>query len=215
MHVTMMNILIIGAHFDDAELGAGGTAAKLVEDGKNVYKLTLTDNRTSFLQKNINVDYFSSKMQSSLACKELGVHEIVDFDPVECSTLVYNKTIMQRVEKVIYDYNIDTVFIHFGTDMNQDHIAANSICLTAARHCSNILEYQSNGYILDNVFYPTFFVDISNFIEKKKSALNCYSGEHNRFNRLFSTNIERNHIWGYGNEVEYAEGFKIVKFLQK
>ena len=210
----MNNVLIIGAHFDDAELGAGGTAAKLVSEGKKVYKLTLTDNTTKFTQKNINVDYDSSKIQSAEACKVLGITEITDFEPVECSTLAYNKEIMQRVEKVIYDYKIDTVFIHFGTDMNQDHVAASQICITAARHCSNILQYQSNGYILDNVFYPTYFIDISDFVQKKREALACYSGEHDRFNRLFETNIERNHIWGYGNEVEYAEGFKIVKFLQ-
>lgn len=215
MNVTMKNVLIIGAHFDDAELGAGGTAAKLVADGKNVYKLTLTDNKTDFKQKNICVDYDSSRIQSAKACEVLGVHEITDFEPVECSTLAYSKDVMQRVEKVIYDYHIDTVFIHFGTDMNQDHIAASSICVTAARHCSNILEFQSNGYILDNVFYPTYFIDVSDYIEKKREALRCYSGEHDRFNRLFDTNIERNHIWGYGNEVEYAEGFKLVKFLQK
>lgn len=215
MNVTMKNVLIIGAHFDDAELGAGGTAAKLVADGKQVYKLTLTDNATKFTQKNINVDYVSAKLQSGRACKVLGVQEITDFEPVECSALSYNKEIMQRVEKIIYDYAIDTAFIHFGTDMNQDHIAASSICVTAARHCSNILEFQSNGYILDNVFYPTYFVDISMYIEKKRKALSCYSNEHDRFNRLFDTNIERNHIWGYGNEVEYAEGFKLVKFLQR
>ena len=40
-----------------------------------------------------------------------------------------------------------------------------------------------------------------------------YGTEHDRFNRLFSTNIERNHTWGYGNKVEYAEGFHIVKWL--
>lgn len=211
----MKNVLIIGAHFDDAELGAGGTAAKLVAEGKHVYKLTLTDNATNFQQKGINVDFDSSRVQSAKACQILGVIEITDFVPVECSTLNYNKEIMQRVEKVIYDYDIDTVFIHFGTDMNQDHVAASKICITASRHCSNILEYQSNGYILDNVFYPTYFVDISDFVEKKKEALSCYGDEHNRFNRLFSTNIERNHIWGYGNEVDYVEGFKIVKFLQR
>lgn len=211
----MENVLIIGAHFDDAELGAGGTAAKLVSEGKKVFKLTLTDNATNFTQKGIFVNYDSSKNQSAEACRVLGVEEITDFIPVECSTLTYSKTLMQRVEKVIYDYNIDTVFIHFGTDMNQDHVAANQICVTAARHCSNILQFQSNGYILDNVFYPTYFVDVSDYIEKKKQALRCYSTEHDRFNRLFETNIERNHIWGYGNEVEYAEGFKILKFLQK
>lgn len=211
----MKNVLIVGAHFDDAELGAGGTAARLVEEGKSVYKLTLTDNKTDFEQRNIKVDYESSKYQSSLACKELGVIEITDFIPEECSKLAYSKEVMQRVEKIIFDYNIDTVFIHFGTDMNRDHIAANEICLTAARHCDNVLEYQSNGYILDNEFYPTFFVDISKYIDKKRAALGKYSANHNRFNRLFDTNIERNHIWGYANETEYAEGFRVVKFLVK
>ena len=209
----MNNVLIVGAHFDDAELGAGGTAAKLVSQGKKVYKLTLTDNMTNFTHKGIVVDYESSRRQSLDACRELGVTEVTDFEPVECSTLVYNKEIMQRVEKVIYDLNIDTLITHFGTDMNQDHVETSRICVTAGRHCQRILLFQSNGYILDNVFYPTFFVDVSNTIEQKKKALSMYSSEHDRFNRLFEMNIERNHIWGYGNEVEYAEGFKLVKFL--
>ena len=37
----MERILMVGAHFDDVELGAGGTATKLAEQGKKVYKLTL------------------------------------------------------------------------------------------------------------------------------------------------------------------------------
>ncbi len=211
----MQNILVVGAHFDDAELGAGGTAAKLVQAGKKVYKLTMTDNVTKFDQKNISVDYDSSKRESARAAAELGMIEITDFEPVPCSTLEYNKDIMQRVEKIIYDYQIDTLFTHFGTDMNQDHVETARICVTAARHCPNILQFQSNGYILDNVFYPTFFVDISDVIEKKRASLAQYGSPHNRFDRLFETNIERNHIWGYGNEVEYAEGFNVVKYLEK
>lgn len=211
----MNNILIIGAHYDDAELGAGGTAAKLVSEGKRVYKLTLTNNETRFSQKGIIVSYGESVAQSKKASDILGVVEILDFEPVECSKLEYSKEIMQRVEDIIFKYNIDTVFIHFGTDMNRDHVSANKICLTAARHCDNVFEYQSNGYILDNEFYPTFFVDISAFVELKRKALSMYGSNHNRFNRLFETNIERNHIWGYANEVEYAEGFRVVKYIKK
>ena len=40
----MQNVLMIGAHYDDTDLGAGGTAARLSAEGKNVYKLVLTDN---------------------------------------------------------------------------------------------------------------------------------------------------------------------------
>lgn len=59
----MKNILIIGAHFDDAELGAGGSAAKWVSQGKKVYKYTLTDNETIFPQRNIHVKFEDSKRQ--------------------------------------------------------------------------------------------------------------------------------------------------------
>lgn len=212
---SMKNILIIGAHFDDTELGAGGTAAKLAKEGKNVYKVTLTDNVTKFEQRNVNVDFSSSKRQSREACEVLGITEL-DFDPPEeCSKLEYSKTVMQRLEKIIFNYEIDTVFIHFGEDMNQDHVEACRICLTAARHCANILEFQSNGYILDNAFYPTFFVNISDYISLKEQALRKYGEEHDRMNRLFTTIIERNHIWGYSNEVEYAEGFRIVKMIDE
>jgi len=205
-------ILIIGAHFDDAELGAGATAAKLVSKGKTVYKVTLTDNVTNFDQKGISVDYEKSKLQSANSAKILGIKEI-DFIPERCTHLEYSTELMQRVEKLIFDYDIDTVFMHFSSDMNQDHIAANRICLTASRHCRNILQFQSNGYVLDNVYYPTFFVDVTDYIELKKRALECYSAEHNRFNRLFETSIERCRVWGYANEVEYAEGFNVIKML--
>ena len=32
------NILVIGAHYDDAELGAGGSMAKWVKEGNKVFK---------------------------------------------------------------------------------------------------------------------------------------------------------------------------------
>ena len=206
------NVLIVGAHFDDSELGVGGTAAKLAKQGCNVFKITLTDNVTDFLPRKVSVGYLSSKEQSHMASKVLGIQEI-EFAPVECSRLIYSKDLMQKIEKIIFDYSIDTVFMHFSSDMNRDHIEANKLCLTAARHCANIFEYQSNGYILDDAFYPTFFINISDYIDLKKDALHKYGSEHDRMNRLFETIIEKNHIWGYANEVEYAEGFRVIKMI--
>lgn len=210
----MQNILIIGAHYDDVELGAGGTAAKFAHEGKNVYKITLTDNETNFVQMGIRVASDDSVAQSGKACEILGIKEITDFGPVPCNHLVYSTELMQRIEKVIYDYQIDTVFMHFSSDVNQDHMAASQLCLTAARHCSNIFQYQSNGYII-NQYEPTFFVDISDYIDLKRKALEQYGSAHNRFNRLFETSIERNHLWGYANKVEYAEGFHVIKSILK
>lgn len=205
------NILIVGAHFDDAELGVGGTAAKLIEQGANVYKLTLTDNITYFKQMGISVQYETSKIQSHQACEFLGIKELMDFNPEPCNQLNYRADIMQKIEKYIYELAIDTIFIHFDEDMNTDHIAASRISMTAGRHCRNILQYKSNGYVSVKEYHPTFFVDISNQIERKIKALNFYGKEHNRFDSLFDIIIDRNRVWGYANHVKYAEGFNVIK----
>lgn len=206
----MSNIIVIGAHYDDAELGAGGTMARLAAEGNRVYKLTLTNNETRFEQKGIVVNAESSAVQSAEACRILGVTE-VDFTPVECSHLFYDTDVMQRVEEIVYDLNIDTALIHFDSDMNQDHVEASRISMTALRHCRNVLMYQSNGYLLDKDYYPRFFVDISEYFEKKKEALRCYGREHDRYGRLFETICKRNEVWGYGTEVAAAEGFRVLK----
>ena len=141
----------------------------------------------------------------------MGVEELTDFQMEPCNELVYSKEVMQRVEAVIFEKKIDTVFIHYHADMNRDHTEASRICLTAARHCRNIFYYQSNGYVLEDHFYPTYFIDISDYYGHKEKALNCYQGDHNRFNRLFDIALKRTDVWGYANKVRYAEGFIPVK----
>lgn len=206
----MSNILVIGAHYDDSELGAGGTMARCVRGGNHVYKLTLTDNVTNFEQRGISVDHSSSVSQSAMAARVLGVKE-VDFQPIACNHLSYSAEVMQRVERVIFDLGIDTVFIHYHSDMNQDHVEASRICLTAARHCRNIFMYQSNGYVLENDYYPRLFIDISATIAEKRKALGCYADVHDRYGRLFDTVCKRNEVWGFHNEIDAAEGFHVVK----
>lgn len=85
----MKKIIVIGAHFDDAELGAGGSMRKWVDEGKEVYKLTLTNNVTNFNLKNINVDFESSLKESSEAAKILGVKEISHIPYHNCTELYF------------------------------------------------------------------------------------------------------------------------------
>lgn len=207
----MDRILVIGAHYDDSELGAGGTMSKLVSQGKEVYKITLTDTEVFSDIMNIDIKGENVKQNSARACAVLGVSEIEVTQSIY-GHLLYSQSIMQEIEKIIIDYKIDTCIFHFADDYNTDHIAANQICKTASRHCKNTLMFQSNPYILPMAFTPNFFVDISEYVDLKRTALECYEKEHDRQGRLFETNIERNYIWGYGNHVVAAEGFKLIKY---
>lgn len=212
----MENVLLIGAHYDDVELGIGGTAAKLSEMGCNVYKLTLTDNyvKESFFNK--YTDIASSRIESHKACEILGICEIVDFEAEKNCQLCYSTELMQKVEAIIVKYNIDTVFMHSENDMNRDHVEAAQICKVAARHVKNIYVHRANIYVTERQFCPNVYFDISNYIEKKKQALAVYGEEHQRNmadgrNQLFEDIIYQNRIWGYAIDALYAEGFEVIK----
>lgn len=213
----MIKILVVGAHFDDAELGVGGAMAKWVSEGREVYKLTLTDNVTKFPHNNANIMHQESQVESSKACSILGVKEVLNISTGVCTELNYNKNQMQEIEAFILENNIDTVVTHYLHDVQQDHVQASIISHVAARYCNNILMYQSNKYILPQAFYPRIFVDITKTIELKIKALKCYSKEHDRYGKLFSMTIESNKINGYtaikGKEVMYAEAFDLIKMV--
>ena len=176
----MQNILLVGAHYDDTDLGVGGTAARLSAEGKNVYKLVLTDNyvKESKFNKYTAVD--TSLEENKRVCEILGITDISDFEKLPNCNLEYTTAIMQRIETVITDLNIDTVFMHSEYDMNHDHIKAAELCKVAARHVQNLYVYRSNIYITETSYNPRVFFDISGYIEKKKEALAAYGIEHQR-----------------------------------
>jgi len=165
----------------------------------------LTDNFTVSEHLKLNISHENSVVESKKTSLILGVEEI-PFEVVECSKLKFEKELMQKLESIIFERKIDTVFMHFKDDYNQDHKAAYELCKTAARHCKNLMMYQSNGYSLSTPFYPSIFSDISEFAEKKLAALNMYAHQHNRFAKLFDTTMKRNAAW------EYAEAFCPIKF---
>lgn len=208
----MKRVLMIGAHFDDVELGAGGTAAWLSDRGTDVFKLTLTDNVTCSDHLGLDVDHESSKSDSASAAEILNVKEL-SYEYDECGQLSYSTAAMQKVESIVFEYEIDTVFLHLRDDVNQDHAAASVISATAARHCRSMFCYQSNLYVMSTPFYPTVFVDISGHVERKREALRQYGGQHDRFGKLFATTIQRNAVWGAQVGTEYAEAFVPVKHV--
>ena len=212
----MENILLVGAHYDDVELGCGGTAARLVSEGKTVYKLILTDNFVRASSFNQFTEPEQSFKDSRKACEILGIKEITNFMKVPNCNLVYSTELMQRVENVLLKYKIDTVFMHSENDMNHDHVEAAKICKVAARHVTNLYMYRSNIYVTEIQFFPKVYWDISAFYQKKEEALSAYGVEHQRGmangkNKLFEDIIFQNRIWGYAIDAMYAEGFEVIK----
>lgn len=210
-----MNILAVGAHHDDIELGCGGSIAKLVSEGHKVFGITLTDSETHFDQKEIHRTQAEAVEEATKAAAVIGL-QLIDLDCPKAKNgcLVYDVERMRQLEKFIFDHKISQVFTHWRHDMNTDHEAASKFTTVAARHVPRILAFRSNWYQPDRAFNGNFYVDISGQIEKKKQSLECYSVEiKNRSREWMNTFIDQNRSWGFSIGGAYAELFEVIRWV--
>ena len=209
-----MNILAIGAHWDDIELGCSLTLKKLKEKGHEIFTVVVCSS-----QYGKNEDE-GMKDDDALECG-LKSFDIIgaNYIPTEKepnSKLVYNKKIMQDMEIIASNKKIDCVFTHWFGDVNTDHKTTWEISRTAFRNVKNFFMYQSNSYS-DNVnsFKPNYYFSFSNEEYKiKEKLLSQYINEWNRRKDRWSREIfERERYWGYISGNDYAEGFQTGKLV--
>ena len=139
-----MNILAIGAHWDDIELGCGLTLKKLKENGHNIFTVVVCSS-----QYGQDVDEGmkeSEALESGLKSFKLIGANYISTEKEPNSNLVYNKKTMQNLESIADNNKVDTIFTHWFGDLNTDHKATWEISRTAFRNVKNFLMYQSNSY---------------------------------------------------------------------
>jgi LmbE family N-acetylglucosaminyl deacetylase len=207
-----MNILAIGAHFDDIELGCGGTLAKHVKNGDNVYAYVAT--KSGFTNQN-NVEVRSNDIatkEGEDAMRILGVELIKgSFNTLEVE---FTDELNVEILKIVQDKNIDTVYSHWMGDIHHDHHAVARASLHSCRHVPRQLMYRSNWYHSDTNFKGNFYVDISGFWEVKKKSIEAHESEMERTGRKwieFFHNEAKNAGQRIG--VDKAEVFEVIKWL--
>jgi LmbE family N-acetylglucosaminyl deacetylase len=226
-----MNILVIAAHPDDELLGCGGTAARLAAEGHSVYLSILGEGITSRHSERAAVDPAaieslhgcSHRVADLLGAKELSLHSLPDnqFDSVPLLDVV------KVVEKIIERWNPDAVYTHHGGDLNIDHRVLSQAVLAATRPWQRnrvrdvyMFEIASSTewafQQLSPVFRPNVFVDISETLETKVSAMQEYESEirefpHPRSKEALRAIAQR---WGSVAGCKAAEAFELVRSIR-
>ncbi len=209
-----MNILAIGAHWDDIELGCGLTLKKLKENGHNIFSVVVCSSQYG---KDENEGMKESEaLEYGLKSFELIGADYIPTDKEPNSKLAYNKKIMQILEGIANNKKIDAVFTHWYGDLNTDHKATWEISRTAFRNVKNFLMYQSNSYGDNvNIFKPNFFFSFNQeqYVFKEK-ILSQYVSEWARREVRWKREIfERERYWGHISGNDYAEGFQVGKVV--
>jgi|TARA_B110000438_G_scaffold219149_1_gene212076 LmbE family N-acetylglucosaminyl deacetylase len=209
-----MNILAIGAHWDDIELGCGLTLKALKDKGHNIFSSVICSSQYG-VNENEGMKE-SEALECGLRSFELIGSTYIPTDKESNSNLTYNKKTMQILEEIVNIKKIDTVFTHWFGDLNTDHKATWDISRTAFRNVKNFFMYQSNSYG-DNVnnFKPNFYFSFNKEEYKfKEQLLSQYVTEWNRRKSRWTREIfEREQYWGHISNNDYAEGFQIGKLV--
>ena len=202
-----MNILVIGAHPDDIEIGCGGTLIKYVRRGHNVFLLLITKGEKGG-------DIETRYAEQVKAAEIIGAKDVFWGSFQDTELLGKGKEIIQTVENHIRIVKPDLIFVNFSDDTHQDHRMVNQSVLSATRYVKNVLFYEVPT---TSNFIPHVFVDISDTLEGKIRVLEAHQSQ------AMKTNIEDLSIVeiarsaatfrGIQGRVKYAEAFSALRLF--
>jgi LmbE family N-acetylglucosaminyl deacetylase len=196
-----MNILAIGPHPDDIEIGCGGTLIKYAQKGHNIFMLIITRGE---MGGEGEVRYREQLDAAGI----IGARDLLWGDLRDTELIDKGNDIIHMVERHIASIKPHFIFVNFVDDTHQDHRTVNRSVLSATRYVKNVMFYEVPT---TNNFTPNVFVDIGSVLDKKLDALKAHASQ------IMKTNIEdlsiidiarsSAHFRGVQGRVPLAEGF--------
>lgn len=186
-------VLVVAAHPDDETLGCGGTMARHAHEGDEVTivilgeGLTSRDPRRDAAGRGPELDRLRNA--GRLAAAAVGACDIrFESLPDNRFDSVDMLDVIKRVERVKAETRPHIVYTHHPGDMNVDHQVTHQAVLTAFRPMPGeiveaIFAFETlsstewQGPDWNRPFVPDHYVDVSDYLDHKKRALECYAGE--------------------------------------
>lgn len=210
MITSFENILVLAPHTDDGELGCGGTIAKCIENGKNVFYVAFSTARQS-LPSGLPDD--TLKVEVRRATELLGIPEdhIFIFD-YEVRKLNYSRQdILEDLVKIRNSLDIDLVLMPTIGDIHQDHSTVAGEGLRAFKNKS-ILGYE---LIWNNVSINTqCFVTLDRkHVTRKVEALREYKSQSGKpyMSEEFVFSLARSR--GVQIGADFAECYEVIRWI--
>ena len=227
-----VDILAIGAHPDDVELGCGGTLAKLISEGKKVAIVDLTQGELGTRGTNV------TRAQEAASASEIMGISARENLKMKDGFILNSEEYQIQIVKMIRKYQPEIVLANAIYDRHPDHAKAAKLVSDACFLSGLVkIETELDGenqkqwrpkqvfhYIQWKHITPDFVIDISNFMEKKIEACLAYKTQfYDPDSKEPMTPIAtkdflesltyRAQDLGRLSGVEFAEGFTTEKLL--
>ena len=193
-----MRVLVFAPHPDDEVLGCGGTIARYIAEGSDVYVCIMTCGYPPIYEEDYNIAKKNGWPHIQYpdimrAHKILGIKKtfFLRFPTVQMET-VPRYELNGKITDLFQELVPDVVFIpHFG-DMQKDHKITSEAVMVAVRpKYGSIVRYVYSYETLSetewniphaaNSFVPNTFVNIDGYLDKKLEALSCFTSQLSAF----------------------------------
>lgn len=230
-----LDILAIGVHPDDVELGCSGTIINEIKNGKKVGILDLTQGELG-TRGTIETRYAEAAAAASI----MGIH-VRENLKMRDGFFVNDEAHQMQLIRAIRTYQPDIVLANSLEDRHPDHGRAGKMiadsCFLAGLVKIETVDQDGNPqerwrpknifhYIQDRLQEPHFLVDISDVFDQRMQAIEAYTTqfynpdmENEGLQTYISTPdfrdsvVARARMLGKRIGVKYAEGFRTQKTL--
>lgn len=178
----MADVVCIGAHPDDVEIGMGGTVAALAGSGSDVLIVDLTDGEPTPFGSHETRMAEAAESADTLGCRRLTLGFTNRY-------LADDAGARTALAEVLRAERPGVLFVPYPEDAHPDHLAASRIA-EAARFYAKLTKTQMKGephyparvyrYMavhLRLMREPSFLADVSDTLEVKLAALRCYRSQ--------------------------------------
>lgn len=180
-------VLVVAAHPDDEVLGCGGTMARHAAEGDEVHVIFMADGVTS-RDTGHGENQKRRNEAADKSCRLLGVKAVhyLNFPDNRMDSLPL-LDIVRPLETLISNIHPNIVYTHHIGDLNVDHRITHQAVMTACRPIPGQTVVQIFSFeVLSSTewqtpfllpFSPNRFVNISKYLDLKRSALQAYAEE--------------------------------------
>ncbi len=205
-----MRIVAIGAHPDDVELGAGGTLAKHVANGDQVYIILTT-------LGGVVGPFEEREKEAKSAARILGIDNLQILNYPVQKLNKSNSEFVNLIKRHLAELKPDRIYTHTIFDYHQVHVTVSESVRRAAKETRQILFFETVSSTTTD-FKPNAFVDITEYIDLKIKSLEIHQTQSNRI--FIQPAITRSlantrYVWSKvgKNPNGFAEGFVIGRFI--
>ena len=212
-----MKVMFIGAHPDDETISCGGTIARFLEEGYQVYWLLAGSASEGYFSKQ-EIKEENQEIENLLKVfKGLNLRRL--HIPSSAFSSYQESKAISSIRDIIEADQIEQVFSVASIDIHSDHRFLNSWVSAAIKPFRRakvklFADYEtlsSTDQNLNEVFKPNLFLDISQHIDSKIKALKAYPGQipEKSSPRSIENILALAKLRGSQIGTEYAEAFKI------